>query len=60
MEGVTGTFFHEQTPESLAQAVRRFDEASYDPAAIRAHAEQFDVKKFKAHLQAFIEQKMRI
>lgn len=60
VEGVTGTFFHEQTPESLAQAVCRFDEASYDPAAIRAHAEQFDVKKFKAHLQAFIEQKMRI
>ena len=60
VEGVTGTFFHEQTPESLAEAVRRFDESSYDPAAIRAHAEQFDVNKFKAHLQAFIEQKMRI
>ena len=60
VEGVSGTFFHEQTPESLARAVRRFDETSYDPVAIRAHAEQFDVAMFKAHLQAFIDEQMRI
>jgi glycosyltransferase involved in cell wall biosynthesis len=59
VEGVTGTFFHEQTPESLATAVRRFDELAFDPAAIRTHAEQFDVTMFKAHLQAFIEEQMR-
>lgn len=60
VEGVTGTFFHEQTHESLAQAVRRFDESRYDPAGIRAHAGQFDVVMFKTHLQAFIEEQMRI
>jgi glycosyltransferase involved in cell wall biosynthesis len=58
-EGVTGTFFHEQTPESLASAVRRFDGAAFDPAAIRAHAEQFDVSVFKSRLQAFIEEELR-
>jgi glycosyltransferase involved in cell wall biosynthesis len=59
VEGVTGAFFHEQTPESLAAAVRRFDDTAFDPAAIQAHAERFDVRKFKAHLQAFIEGYMR-
>jgi glycosyltransferase involved in cell wall biosynthesis len=59
VEGVTGIFFHEQTPESLAQAVRRFDETDYDPAGIRVHAKQFDVAMFKANLQAFIDEQMR-
>jgi glycosyltransferase involved in cell wall biosynthesis len=60
VEGVSGMFFHEQAPESLAEAVRRFDETNYETGAIRAHAEQFDVAKFKAHLQAFIDEQMRI
>jgi glycosyltransferase involved in cell wall biosynthesis len=59
VEGVTGTFFHEQTPESLAAAVRRFDDTAFDPAAIQAHAERFDVRKFKVLLQDFIEGYMR-
>jgi glycosyltransferase involved in cell wall biosynthesis len=58
IEGVTGTFFHEQTPEALIAAVRRFDEAAFDPAAIRSHAAQFDVAVFKARMQAFIRQVM--
>jgi glycosyltransferase involved in cell wall biosynthesis len=60
VEGVTGTFFHEQTPGSLAQVVRHFDDAAYDPASIRAHAEQFDSAMFKSRLQAFIDEQMRI
>jgi glycosyltransferase involved in cell wall biosynthesis len=59
VEGITGTFFHEQTAESLADAVRRFDAAGFDPAAIRAHAEQFDVRVFKSKMRAFIEEQMR-
>jgi glycosyltransferase involved in cell wall biosynthesis len=58
IEGVTGTFFYEQTPESLAQAVRRFDESAFDPGAIRAHAEKFDVSVFKSQLRAFIEKEL--
>jgi glycosyltransferase involved in cell wall biosynthesis len=58
VEGVTGTFFHEQTPQALAGAVRRFDETAYDPATIRAHAEQFDAQVFKAKMQAFVERVM--
>jgi len=55
-EGVTGTFFHEQTPEALAAAVRAFDPADYDPAACRANAERFSVREFKRKLLAFIEE----
>ena len=55
-EGITGTFFHEQTPEALAAAVRRFDPSDYDPAACRANAERFSVSQFKRKLLAFIEE----
>lgn len=58
VEGVNGSFFREQTPESLVDAVRHFDETTFDPAAIRAHAERFDVGVFKAELQAFIEKEL--
>ena len=55
LEGITGTFFREQTVDSLRDTVRRFDETNFDPSTIRAHAEQFDVSVFKARMQAFIE-----
>lgn len=48
----TGMFFSEQTPESLAAAVRRFDEweAGFRPEAARAQAERFG----RAHFQSAI------
>ncbi len=57
VEGVTGTFFHAQTPEALAEVVRAFDEARYDPALIRQNAERFDASVFKEQLGRFIEEK---
>ena len=56
-EGVTGAFFHDQTPEALIEAIKEFDETSYDPAVIRRHAERFDRRVFKERLSEFIEQK---
>jgi len=55
IEGKTGLFFHEQTPQSLAQAVSRFDDSAFDPAQIRAHAERFNAHLFKSQLRALIE-----
>lgn len=55
-EGITGTFFHEQTPEALAAAVRAFDPADYDPVACRASAERFSVEEFKRKLLTFVEE----
>ncbi len=55
IEGVTGTFFQEPTPESLAQAVKRISKMSFDPAAIRRHAEQYDTEVFKDNLRSIVE-----
>ncbi len=58
VEGITGTFFAEQTPESLGEAVRRFEASAFDPVAIRAHARQFDVSVFKAGMRSAIENEL--
>ena len=58
VEGVTGAFFHEQTPGSLADAVARFDGAAFVPWDIRAHAELFDTQVFKSNLMAVIREQM--
>jgi glycosyltransferase involved in cell wall biosynthesis len=59
VEGETGLFFHEQTPEALTDALRRLDSTGFDPAAIQRHAERFSVERFKQELGAFVEEKWR-
>lgn len=53
----TGVFFTPQTPEALADAVRRFEanEQSFDPAAIRRHAERFGAERFRSEILACVE-----
>jgi len=58
VEGVTGAFFHQQTPEALIEAIEKFDDGAYDPAAIRRHAQRFDKKVFKRRLGEFVEEKL--
>jgi len=57
-EGVTGLFFREPTPSSLADAIRRFDDRRFDPATIREFALQFDTRVFKRNLSALIADKV--
>ncbi|WP_175943883.1 glycosyltransferase family 4 protein [Caballeronia sp. BCC1704] len=56
-ERATGVFFKEQTPESLNEAVTRFERNrhAFDPQVCRDNAERFSREKFKAALRAFIE-----
>lgn len=54
IEGKTGVFFDEQTPEAIAAAIRNFRSEDFDPTAIRRHAEQFSVENFKKRLSEFI------
>jgi glycosyltransferase involved in cell wall biosynthesis len=49
--GVTGEFFMQQTADSLAATLQRFDPDSYDPQAIRRHAEGYDSSVFRARMQ---------
>ena len=54
--GVTGTFFEEQTWESLADAILHYDAHAFDPEALRIHAEQFDVSVFQQRMKQFVEE----
>lgn len=54
VEGVTGIFFDEPTPEALAEAVRSLDAGAFDPLTMRRHAERFDVSVFREQLGQFI------
>jgi glycosyltransferase involved in cell wall biosynthesis len=56
VEGVSGTLFAQQTVESLIDALQRFDADTYDPLAIRRHAEQFDTSVFRQRMMAFVTQ----
>jgi len=53
-ENETGLFFDEQTPESLTEAVERFERASFDPATCRRHAEAFSKERFHREFRDFV------
>lgn len=56
----TGVFFPSQTVEALMGAVRLFESVKgrFSSAFIRAHAERFDVTRFKAEMQTFVNEKL--
>lgn len=57
-EGVTGMFFHEQSPEAIMEAVNRFENMGskpFDYEACRAWAEGFSEERFKEEFKAFVE-----
>ncbi len=58
LAGTTGILFDQQTPESLAEAVRKFDADDYDPIKIRSHAEKFSKERFKTEIVEKIEELM--
>jgi glycosyltransferase involved in cell wall biosynthesis len=53
----TGMFFFDQTPESLVQAVTRFEKTQdlYDWQMIRENAESFDRAIFKNNIRKYVE-----
>ena len=57
ISGKTGVFFHEQTSDSIRDAVMRFerDHAAFDPVAIRAHAEKFNATRFREDFLKLVE-----
>jgi glycosyltransferase involved in cell wall biosynthesis len=58
--GATGVFFAEQTPESLINAIQRFEnhESEFVALDARANAKRFDVSHFKSSLVHFVSEKM--
>ncbi len=59
LDGTTGLFFDEQTPESLIGTLERADRMSFDPAACRAQAELFGPERFRAEFAAYLERQLR-
>jgi glycosyltransferase involved in cell wall biosynthesis len=47
VDGVTGVFFGRQDVGDLVEAIERLDDLTFDPIAIRAHAESFDTSVFR-------------
>ena len=54
VEGVTGTFFFEQTVEALQSAVDRCDAMQFNPDAAVAHATGFSKERFKTEMGLFV------
>ncbi|HTA37589.1 MAG TPA: glycosyltransferase [Candidatus Acidoferrales bacterium] len=55
VDGQTGLFFDEPSPESLAAVLRDFDPARFDPQHLRAHAETFGPERFELRLKEIVE-----
>jgi glycosyltransferase involved in cell wall biosynthesis len=55
VEGETGLFFDEATPEALATVLRSFDQSRFDALRLRAHAERFAPEGFVARLREILE-----
>jgi glycosyltransferase involved in cell wall biosynthesis len=57
VEGLTGLFFNEQSPESLIDAINRYEliESTFSPEQISLHARKFDRERFKEHIQNTIK-----
>lgn len=57
IEGETGLFFYEQTPEALVEGVERFEqlEKSLSIERIRLQAERFSVSRFRVAFSRLVE-----
>jgi glycosyltransferase involved in cell wall biosynthesis len=55
LDGATGVLFGEQTPQSLAAAIERFEQLTLDPDAARQNAQRFSRERFRAEMAAVIE-----
>jgi glycosyltransferase involved in cell wall biosynthesis len=58
VDGTTGLFFHEQTPEALLAAVDQFEkiEGSFSADSIEDLARRFDKSVFKERMGRVIEE----
>lgn len=59
IEGKTGHFFHEQTPEALINAVQEFEKMNFNSSECRKNALKYDKEVFKRKIKVFVEDKYR-
>ena len=54
-DGVTGTFFREQTVDGLRDAIDRCERMDFAPPTAVAHAAAFGTGRFMAEMGAFVD-----
>jgi len=59
IEGKTGTFFEEQTVDSLCKALENFKPNAYDPKVVTMAAHAYTPEIFAKKMRAFIEEKLK-
>lgn len=59
INGVTGLFFNQQTPEALLEVVQRYELINFNPSEIRRHALRFSRNNFLQEIRANIEGKVQ-
>lgn len=60
VEGITGTFFEEQTEDCLMDAIRSFDARAYNKDLLRKNAMKFSKQRFKKEIKDFIINKIEL
>jgi glycosyltransferase involved in cell wall biosynthesis len=55
VDGETGVLYPKPGATALAEAIERLDTLSFEPAALRRHAERFDRRHFAAAWRALLE-----
>lgn len=58
IDGKTGIFFNEQSPNSLISAIDRFERMEFDPRICRQNALKFSKEQSKLNLKDFIHKKL--
>jgi glycosyltransferase involved in cell wall biosynthesis len=59
VEGKTGTFFEERTPESLVVAVKKFEKMKISSADCINQANKFSKERFKEEMLQFVHAKLK-
>ncbi|WKZ25465.1 MAG: glycosyltransferase [bacterium] len=59
VDGKTGIFFEERTPESLAQAVMKFTKMKFKPEDCIKQAKKFSKERFKKEMLQFVYEKLK-
>jgi glycosyltransferase involved in cell wall biosynthesis len=54
IDGLTGIFFDQQTPEHLISAIEAFERQSFSPTVLRQHAEKFSTNVFRDKMTKFL------
>lgn len=56
----TGVFYHQQTVESLIDAVHRFNHLEFDPVEVRNNALRFSTERFEQEISSFVAEKAKL